>query len=105
MPKDRQQVEYEIRGKSAAESKAKQMNEASGLAAGSKINQGLGDLIAKTSGAKPTPTPMPSVGAPKREDFPPGLGGQGEYSRALSAWKAKQETKPVATPRSLGGSR
>lgn len=80
-------------------------SEASETASSTTINQGLGDLIKKTGkGISPTPTPMPSMGAPKREDFPPGLGGQGEFSRALSAWKAKND-KPISGGKSLGGSR
>lgn len=98
--------------------KAKKAGDAADVAGGSKINQGLGDLIKSTEsgaestpapvGATPTPTPMPVVakpiGEPKRTDFPPGLGGQGEYNRALSAWRASQ-SKPVSGGKSLGGGR
>jgi len=85
--------------------RAADASEASEMAAGTKINTGLGDLIKKTEkGAAPVATPAP-LGAPKREDFPLGLGGQGEFNRALSAWKAKNETKPVTGGKSLGGSR
>jgi hypothetical protein len=96
---------YERSGaKAKDERKAKDTSAASELAAESKINTGLGDLIKKTTTPTPTPMPSMSVGEPKRADFPPGLGGQGEYNRALTAWKAKS-TKPVSGGKSLGGSR
>lgn len=91
--------------------KAKKAGEAADLAGDSKINQGLGDLIKANEGPSgvvgPTPTPMPAVkpvGEPKRSDYPPGLGGQGEYARALTAWRASQ-SKPVSGGKSLGGGR
>lgn len=87
--------------------KAKKATEGAEAAAGSKINQGLGGMIEKLEGgasATPTPAPGLSTGEPQRGDFPPGLGGQGEYNRALSSWKAKN-AKPITGGKSLGGSR
>lgn len=101
MPKDRQQVEYEAFGKGIAESKAAETNKAVGLAANSKINKGLGDLIEKTGKAAPD---VAAAGEPQRSAFPAGLVGQSEYNRALTAWKNKS-AKPVATPKALGGAR
>jgi hypothetical protein len=66
----------------------------------------LGEKNLKAKGVAPTPTPMPSasVGMPKREDYAPGLGGLGEFNRAMTAWKAKND-KSVSGGKSLGGGR
>lgn len=87
--------------------KAKKAGEAANLAAGSKINQGLGGLIEKVEGPAAAPAPGLSTGEPQRTDFAPGLVGQSEYNKALSAWKAKNTAAPktLTSAKSLGGSR
>jgi hypothetical protein len=46
-----------------------------------------GDLAAAAGQSRRAPAP--AAGMPRREDFPPGIAGQGQFNQAVLAWRGK----------------